>query len=455
MAKFPWDFLWGAATSAYQVEGGNRNCDWWHWEKEDGRQRSGSACRHYELYEDDFDLVKKLNHNAHRFSIEWSRIQTGKNKFSRRALEHYRDVLIALRKRSIEPVVTLHHFTNPLWFMKTGGWVNPLSVLRFLRYCDFVVSELSPYVRYWVTINEPTIYISHAYIFGVWPPQAKSYIKATAVEENLAWAHVRAYRLIHRIYRRKRLNNPYVSIAQNVMAFVPRRKDLKNRVSAFLRDRLYNLGFFEILIQRNMMRKPMDFIGVNYYSRQVVDLKEFGIKNLAVDVCDDKHKRCAKNSLGWDIYPRGIYEVLLKLKRYDLPVMITENGICTANDEQRWKYIREHLKNVLRAMRKGARVIGYLYWSLMDNFEWDKGFAPRFGLINIDYATGKRTVRKSARKFAQVCKTGVLVRRDREIGKSVVRGIRGGRKREQGNSKSETINPKKSIFVERARGNGV
>ncbi|MFA5144536.1 MAG: glycoside hydrolase family 1 protein [Candidatus Omnitrophota bacterium] len=408
MMKFPLDFLWGAATSAYQVEGGNANSDWWQWEKEKGKERSGSACCHYELYKRDFDLAKGLHHNAHRFSIEWSRIEPREGKFSRKELKHYLDVVLALKKRNIEPIVTLHHFSNPAWFARSGGWVNPRSSSRFLRYCEFVIPPLAKHVRYWITINEPTVYISHAYILGVWPPQAKSYLKATAVEENLALAHVKAYRLIHKIYKESGLAKPAVSIAQNVMTFIPRNRDLKNRLSAYLRDRVYNLGFLERIMRHNIMSKAMDFIGINYYSRQVVDLKKFGLLNLATDTRDEKYSRGGKNSLGWDIYPRGIYEVLMELKKYHLPVMITENGICTFDDDQRWKYIYDHLRNIHHAMRKGVPVTGYLYWSLLDNFEWDKGFAPRFGLIGIDYETYKRTVRKSARKFGRVCKTCIL-----------------------------------------------
>lgn len=402
MIKFPKDFLWGAATSSYQVEGGNANADWWKWEIKAGKERSGFACRHYELYKKDFDLAKGLHHNAHRLSIEWSRIEPKQGRFSRKELKHYLDVILALRKRNIEPIVTLHHFTNPLWFSKAGGWLNPVSADRFLRYCQYVIPPLAKHVRYWVTVNEPGVYISHSYIFGVWPPQERSYLKAAAVEENLARAHIKAFRLIHKVYKEASLYKPSVGVAQNIMAFSPRKKDFKNRLAAFVRDKLYNLGFLERI-------KPyMDFVGVNYYSRQVVDLKKIWLKNIAGDVRDEKLSRCEKNSLGWDVYPRGIYEVLMEIKRYKLPVIITENGICTSDDKQRWRYIYNHLKYVHLAMHKGVPVKGYLYWSLLDNFEWDKGFKPRFGLINIDYKTQKRTVRKSARKFAQVCKTAML-----------------------------------------------
>ena len=404
MMKFPQDFLWGAATSAYQVEGGNANSDWWQWEKDRGLENSGQASRHYEFYEQDFDLAKSLNHNAHRLSIEWSRIEPSDGKFSQEEIKHYVDVIISLRSRNIEPMVTLHHFTNPVWFAESGGWESQQSVAKFLRYCDFVTRALAKHVHYWITINEPMIYIPHSYILGVWPPQAKSLLKAKKVEDNLVSAHIKTYCLIHKIYKELNLLEPAISIAQNMQAFVPCVPNLKNRFAAYLRDKWYNFGFLDKI----MRHKAMDFIGVNYYSRQLVELKKWGIVNLAMDVCKNNHHPVKKNSLGWDIYPEGLYEVLLKLRKYSLPIIITENGICTSDDDLRWEYIYGHLENIHFAMEKGVNVTGYLYWSLMDNFEWDRGFSPRFGLIDIDYNTYRRTIRESARKFSQVCRTGGL-----------------------------------------------
>ena len=404
MMRFPSDFLWGAATSAYQVEGNNVNSDWWQWEKDAGRENSGPACRHYEFYEQDFDLAKSLNHNTHRLSIEWSRIEPKEGKFLEEELKHYTDVILSLRARNIEPVVTLHHFTNPVWFSKSGGWENRRSVERFLRYCDFLTRALAKHVRYWITINEPTVYISHGYILGVWPPQVKSLLKAKAVQDNFVAAHIRAFRLIHKIYKELNLFKPSVSIAQHMQAFVPCTQNLKNRLAAILQDKWYNFGFLDKI----MRHKALDFIGVNYYSRQLVEVKNWGIAHLAMDVCKKNHRPVKKNSLGWDIYPEGLYEVLLKLKKYGLPVIVTENGISAEEDSLRWEYIYAHLKNIHLAMEKGVKVKGYLYWSLLDNFEWEKGFGPRFGLIDIDYNTYQRTVRESARLFGQVCKTGVL-----------------------------------------------
>jgi len=404
MITFPKNFLWGAATSAYQVEGGNINSDWWPWEEGCGKEKSGQACRHYELFKQDFDLAKNLNHNAHRLSIEWARIEPEEGKFSQEELKHYLEVILALKERNIEPLVTLHHFTNPIWFSKQGGWENKQSVEKFLRYCDFVVTALAEHVRYWVTINEPNVYLTHAYIIGVWPPQVKSYFKAKVVDDHLVLAHIKAYQHIHKIYQQKGIQLVSVGIAQNVQAFVPCTLSLKNRFAAYLRSKWYNFWFFDEINKH----KAMDFIGVNYYSRQLVDVENWGMFHLAKDVCKKNHYPVKKNSLGWDIYPEGLYQVLIKMKKYGLAVIITENGICTADDELRWEYISAHLKSIHAAIEEGVNVAGYLYWSLMDNFEWDKGFGPRFGLIEIDYNTYKRTVRASALKLSEVCRTGVL-----------------------------------------------
>ena len=405
MLEFPKDFLWGSATSSYQVEGDNANADWWAWEKRVGKENSGAACRHYELYEQDFDLARSLHHNTHRLSIEWSRVEPREGKFSEEEVKHYGNVIAALRKRDLEPMVTLHHFTNPIWFSESGGWEKQQSVERFMNYCEVMIRALAKDVRYWITINEPTVYLSHSYILGAWPPQAKSYRKAKSVHYNLIAAHIEVYRLIHKIYKELSLPAPLVSISQHIQAFVPCGTGFRNRFAANFRNAWYNFEFIDQIVQA----QAADFIGANYYSRQLVDLQGWGFGDLVMGVCKKNHDLVKKNSLGWDIYPQGLSDVLLKLKKYKLPVIITENGICTMDDNLRWEYISAHLKSVHLAMENGVDIKGYLYWSLLDNFEWDKGFGPRFGLIDVDYATSRRTVRDSAKKFAEVCKTGVLV----------------------------------------------
>jgi len=405
MIEFPKDFFWGAATAAHQVEGANRNCDWWEWEASGGgKEPSGDACQHYQYYEQDFDLAKTLNHNCHRFSIEWSRIQPAEDKFSEEALEHYRRVIRALRQRGIEPVITLHHFTSPLWFSRLGGWENKKSVEYFLRYAEYVVSRLAPEVRFWVTINEPMVYTYFSYIKGDWPPQVRSYVRAQKVKTNLAESHIRAFRLIHGLYRKNSLASPMVSIAHNMIAFVPCGKSFRDRLGAYLRNYLFNLCFIEKLIRH----KSLDFIGINYYTRHLVDTRAWTRDELLVNVCGQGHDSLKKNSLGWEIYPQGLFQLLLSLRRYKLPVFILENGICAEDDTVRWEYIRGHLASVARAIAEGVNVMGYVYWSLMDNFEWDKGFAPRFGLIAVNYQNQERSVRESAKRFSRVCAAGRL-----------------------------------------------
>ncbi len=404
MIEFPKHFLWGSATSAYQVEGNNTNSDWWPWEKQTGKENSGAACRHYELYGQDFDLAKDLNHNTHRLSIEWARIEPLEGEFSDKELKHYVDVIFALKARNIEPMVTLHHFTNPIWFSQLGGWENSRAVGLFSRYCEFVVSVLAKHVHYWITINEPTIYSSHAYIFGTWPPQAKSLLKAKNVQDNQTWAHIKVYSLINKIYKEQNLPKPVIGIAHHISAVYSCKDSLRNRLAIFLRDQVYNYWILDNILRH----KAMDFIGLNYYSRMLVDVKNWSLGSFLWGNCPDNHQPLKKNSLGWDIYPQGLLRVLLKLKKYNLPVIITENGICTNDDNQRWEFLYDHLKNVHLAIEQGVDVRGYLYWSLLDNFEWHNGYDPRFGLIDVNYTTFHRTVRESARKFAQVCKNGVL-----------------------------------------------
>lgn len=405
--KFPQNFFWGAATSAHQVEGFNIHNDWWEWERKVPlKETSGAACRHYELYKEDFDLALQLGHNAHRLSIEWSRIEPKKNCYSSSEISHYKDVIRALRERGIEPVVTLHHFTNPLWFSELGGWLNRNSWEYFSRYVEKIVSALCEDVRFWITINEPMVYVYHAYLAGFWPPNEKSFRKAAIVTRNLIISHEKAYRQIHGIYRKNNISHsPLVSIAKNMQAFLGCTPGLKNILAVYLRNKYFNYKFIDELVKRNVL----DFIGVNYYSRSLVDIKGWNWKDFLLQICSDKdHCSLKKNSLGWEIYPQGLSDLLLGLKKYKLGVFILENGICTSDDALRWEFIHRHLTSISTALKSGVNVMGYLYWSLLDNYEWDKGFGPRFGLIEVDYSNFKRTVRESARKYSHICKTGFL-----------------------------------------------
>ncbi len=368
------------------------------------REKSGDACRHYWMFKEDFDLARSLHHNAHRFSIEWSRIEPEEERINSAEIEHYREVIRSLKERGIEPIVTLHHFANPVWMAKKGGWFYSGAVWGFLRYARAVAEAFAEDVKYWVTINEPVVYAHQAYVLGNWPPQEQSLGRGLKVVDILREAHIEAYRIIHGVYKKKNLPPPFVSFAKNMRAFIPCSCAFRNRLSVFLKNAMFNFDFLE----KTAAHKALDFIGLNYYTRDLVEVDSWSPRRLVTDVCRKGHSSTEKNSLGWDIYPEGLLSLLLRLKKYNLPVCVLENGICTDDDDQRWNYIAGHLKSVHAAIEQGVRVNGYLYWSLTDNFEWDKGFAPRFGLIGIDYETYARTVRESARKFAEVCRSNML-----------------------------------------------
>jgi len=404
MIEFPKNFLWGAATSAYQVEGNNFNSDWWPWEKKTGLTESGDACRSYELFREDYDIAKALGHNVHRLSVEWARIEPEEGIFSEKEIQHYKDVILALKERGIQPVVTLHHFTNPIWFFNIGGWENPKAAEYFRRFSEKIVSALKNDVHFWVTINEPMVYLYFAYLSGNWPPQKKSLLAANRALGNIIEAHVYSYRVINKIYKDNNLEKPLISIAHNMQAFVACRDNLKDKAAAFIRDKLFNRDIIKTLISR----RSLDYIGLNYYSRSLVEVKRWGIMNFLGDVCESGHKSLKKNDMGWDIYPQGIYGLLTELKVFKLPIFILENGICAVDDNLKWEFIKEHLEYIHKAIGEGANVLGYIYWSLLDNFEWDKGFWPRFGLVEVDYNTYQRRVRESGKKFAEVCKTNRL-----------------------------------------------
>lgn len=394
--KFPKGFLWGAANSAHQVEGGNLN-DWTIWEEENAEKLakqardywkdwqqemfpemlnaknyiSRTACDHYHHFKRDFDIAQSLNHNTHRFSIEWSRIEPIEGKFDQKEIEHYRQVLIALKKRGLEPFVTLHHFTLPIWLTKKGGWLNPKTPYYFDRYVKIISENLFDQVNFWITINEPNVYSSNSFLRGTWPSQKKNVFKYFKVLNNLAKAHSLAYRALHLIDL-----DCQVGIAKNNIDFK------HNPIISYF----WNSYFL------NKISAEQDFIGLNYYFHSHFIEK----KNLPF------------SGLGWKIFPEGIYHVLKGLKKYDKPIYITENGIASVQDETRIKFIKDHLSWVHKAIQEGVDVKGYFYWSLLDNFEWDKGFWPRFGLVKVNYQTLERKIRSSAKYYAKICKENKL-----------------------------------------------
>jgi beta-glucosidase len=403
--RFPPGFLWGAATSSHQVEGDNRWNDWWEYEQR-GRvpYASGEACRQYQLFERDFDLARSWGHNAHRLSIEWSRFEPSEGQWSDEAAAHYRHVVGALRDRGLEPVVTLHHFTNPAWFARRGGWTRGDSPAVFARYVTQAARALGP-VKYWITINEPTVYVMQGFVTGEWPPCLKgAWMQAARAFRNLARAHVEAYGVLHGICPDAMVG--FAHSAPVIEPCNPRRR--RDRLVAAVRDFIFNEAFFRMIAARPHAATPargaQDFIGVNYYTRKIVRWSAAGRGALVGRECElDHHHRGPVSTLGWEVYPQGLIIALERFAQYGLPLLVTENGIATDDEALRRRFLVEHVGAAGEALARGVDLIGYLYWSLLDNFEWAFGTAPKFGLASVDYRTQERRARPCVADFIRTC----------------------------------------------------
>lgn len=422
--RFPKGFLWGAATSSHQVEGNNRN-DWSEWEKQNAERLakesesvfgrvpgwqerfgseaadpknyiSGAAADHWNRYEEDFDILEKLNLNAYRFSIEWSRVEPEEGKFDEEAIAHYRKMLEALRKREIEPMITLWHWTNPVWVeTHYGGWENPAVGDRFLKFTERVVNEYEDLVHYWAVFNEPNTFVGLGYITSVRPPQRRSILRARQAIKTFNQTHKKVYTLIHSLQPEAKvvlshwlaltrpLPNTWIS-----KCFIP------------LIDYLRNWQFFKGL------ENFCDIIGVQFYRIDYVKVSFHGgawgpIKLAPLGIW--------QNDMGWDLEPEAIEQLLHRVfDRFKKPIVITENGLADRDDISREKFIRKTIQALHRAISRGIPVQGYFHWSLLDNFEWSEGYWPEFGLVHVDRATQKRTVRPSALSYAKICEANAL-----------------------------------------------
>ncbi len=393
LLKFPKNFLWGCATSAYQTEGGIKNSDWAKFKD------AGIACDHYHRYEEDFDLLKKLNQNAYRFSIEWSRIEPKEGEFDKKEIQHYKKVISALKKRKIVPFIVLYHFSLPLWFQQKGGWICSDSPKYFARYTRKITQELKG-VEFWMTINEPMVYVVNSYLKGKWPPFKKNFLATQKVTANLIEAHKAAFQIIHSIQKKAK-----VGISKNIVCFLPYRNKALNRFLAYLADYFWNDYFLDHI------KDYQDFVGLNYYFYNQIKFrlkKKISLKSFPIEFynCDEKKE---VSDIGWRIHPEGIYWAIKDVSEFEKPIYITENGLADARDRLRKSFIRDHLYWVHKAIKEGEDVRGYFHWSLIDNFEWEKGFGPRFGLVEVDYNTLARKPRPSAFYYAKVSKENALI----------------------------------------------
>lgn len=415
---FPRGFLWGTATSSHQVEGNNTNNQWWKWEQ-DGHTNgtSGLACDWWGgRWREDFDRAAEGGQNAHRFSVEWSRIQPTPDTWDEDALERYRSMLRGLRERGMTPMVTLHHFSDPLWFYEMDGWEHDEAAVLFEKFVRKTVDALKEYCSFWCTINEPNVYALSGYVAGVFPTKRRGLKVALQVQANLLLGHVLAYHAIHEIQKDAR-----VGYALHYRPMVA--QSSWSPLDRLMRNIQYN-GInmaFPSAISSGVMKSPMgnvripeakgtqDYLGVNYYSVDTIKFditnpKElFGRRYYPVDSDFSATKMIAN-------IPRGIFDsIKWAVRTYpDLPIYISENGVEDAEDKMRPRYIAQHIHQMWRAVNFNFPVKGYFHWSLVDNFEWERGWTQRFGLWGLDTETQKRIKRPSVDLYAEVCKENGL-----------------------------------------------
>lgn len=400
--------LLGVATAATQIEGGDENNNWYDWYRQ-GKILDGSsparANDHYVRWREDLQLMKDLNIQVYRFGVEWSRIEPEHGRFDETVLAHYREELLLLREMGIAPLLTLHHFTNPMWFEKMGGFENKDSVRIFLRFVDKILQTVGDLVAEYITINEPNVYATSSYAYGAWPPGKKSYSAAMRVMSCLAVCHIKAYELIHRQRTAMGFNDSKVSFANHVRIFAPQNpRNPWHRSAARLSHRLFQGSltramctgrFAWPLFSGGQVKagKYYDFHGINYYSRSTVSGIGDGVRS-GVPV----------NDLGWEIYPQGIVDCAREMyKLYPAPIYITENGTCDNADKFRSRYIFEHLQALCASDLPVER---YYHWCFCDNFEWLEGESARFGLVHVDFTSQKRTIKDSGRFFAEIIAAG-------------------------------------------------
>jgi beta-glucosidase len=397
-STFPDGFVWGTATAAHQIEGGNWNNDWWRFEHTEGSgvvEPSGDACDSWNRWDLDVATVQELGLGSYRFSLEWSRIQPERDLWSTAALDRYAALCDALRERGIDPVVTFHHFTTPRWVADAGGWEADATVDLFVDFCERAARHLGvDRVARACTINEPNIVTVMGFMLGAFPPARRDRGLADAVGERFVAAHRRA-----------------TDALRTELPGVPVGMTLAMADWTAVGDTPEALEQAQARMERNRDRmedrflratEGDDFLGVQAYSRYRVDPDgmtgpEPGVPTLA---------------MGYEYWPQALEASLRHawdVTGGTVPLLVTENGIATEDDAQRTAYVRAALEGVLRCLADGIDVRGYTYWSLLDNFEWSLGYGPRFGIVEVDRTRFTRTVKPSARWLGQVAAANALL----------------------------------------------
>ncbi len=391
MTTFPEGFRWGVATAAHQIEGGCWNNDWWQWEHTTGsgvREPSGDTCDSWNRWQEDVDLVADLGFNTYRFSIEWSRIEPECDQWSTAALDHYRDICNALLERGVQPMITFHHFTTPRWVVADGGWSEERTADRFASFCERASAALATVMGAACTLNEPNIVALAGYLVGTFPPGERSVERRRRANA----VFVRAHRLAVEAIRSGAPGVPVgMTLAMTDYQALPGGETYRDRVRRSMQD---------VYLEAT---RGDDFIGVQTYSRA-----RFGPDG---EIRPDPGSPMIE-TMGYERWPDALEATLRRawdLTGGEVPLIVTESGIATVDDEDRIRYVSETLEGVLRCIADGVKVGGYLYWSLLDNFEWAQGYRPRFGLAEVDRSSFARSPKPSARWLGTVARANRLL----------------------------------------------
>ncbi len=410
----PPGFLWGVATSAHQIEGGNVWNDWARFEAEPGTirggERSGRASDHWNRMPEDVALIGELGANAYRFSVEWSRVEPAEGEWSEEAWSRYEDLVRRLREAGITPMLTLLHFTLPAWLADRGGLTAEDFPERFASFAAEAARRLGREVDLWCTLNEPNVQMYQGYVEGIWPPAVRDPARASKAFAGTLRAHAAAAEALRAADPGAR-----IGLAINNIVFDPSsRWSLLDWIAAGQADSGFNWAHYDSIAAGRVrfelagfpsIDEPLDallgsadWVGINYYRRNLVRF-DAGAPGL-VELLPGPGPR---SDSGIEIYPEGLLRLLRRIwQRYELPIYVTENGVADAADRLRPDFLRGHAHALARALEEGIPVRGYFHWSLLDNFEWAEGFGPRFGLYRVDYETFERTSTRGAGAFRRL-----------------------------------------------------
>lgn len=421
-------FLVGSSTAAHQVEGNNIHSDYWameHMTYTDFAEPSDAAVDHYNRYKNDIALMKKAGLNAYRFSIEWARIEPEEGKFDENEIAHYRDVIKTCLENGIEPVVTLHHFTSPKWLIEKGGWESPDVVTFFARYAKKIAEELGDVLTYVCTINEANMGIQVSAIAERYKKQMMARAAQAQSVEGVAQVGMNFNTMMENM-KKKAAENAAVFGTPSPQVFVSARTPdgdaLVMKAHCAARDEMkkvnpsikvgVTLSLHDIQAadggEENAEKEWNDEF--SHYVPYIKDDDFFGLQNYTRSIigkdglipADEKTRR---TQMDYEFYPEALGHVIKRV--YDetgLPILITENGIATSLDKERCEFIDKALAGVNECIDNGVNVLGYLHWSFIDNFEWQKGFSMTFGLVSVDRSTMERTPKESLFRLGEYAK---------------------------------------------------